>query len=282
MKRSVRAVFIISITAITLLFTACAPAPYMVATLTQLPFAATPPTSTPYPTVTPRNTRTPTPFSTAVDAAGTESTQTALTDGPALDPTVASALTLAAVPNETAVSTDLAAAEATGTSAPACPPFTFDITVPSPDTPEQFIGKHYDSVNPPTGMKGWTAGLMQDDAYSWAHVNVLNRDMVWIQKLVCRDTRGVAFWEIVDALTLPRMDVQSHEVAVDQCFKGEQQIPYVVAYGTYDPSKPVVPVIKALVGWPVQVKGAWELKEKFIPLGLQDLTCMVQEPQNSH
>jgi hypothetical protein len=36
------------------------------------------------------------------------------------------------------------------------------------------------------------------------------------------------------------------------------------------------------VGWPIQVKQAWQMKEKFVPLDTQRLTCMLQEPQGSN
>jgi len=224
----------------------------MVATLTQLPRAGTPPTSTPYPTSTPRPTLIAVNTPTAVESAGiSERTLTASPTGPTITPA-------------------------------SCPPFPFDTDLPHPDTPEQYIGRHYDSVNPPAGINGWSAGLLADDSYSWAHVSIQNREVYWVQKMVCRDSSGKAYWEIVDALVLPKLDPNADEVSTDLCFSRKKRIPFVIAYGAYDPAKPSAPVIYNFIGWPMQVKNAWEIDEKFVPLETENLTCLVQEPQNSH
>jgi hypothetical protein len=237
----------------TLLFSACSPSGSMIATLTQLPFAATPPTFTPYPTAT-RHARTSTPV-----PPGFEANNASLTGTPASSPTI--------VPSETI------------TVRVSCSPGTFDTTVPSPDTPEQFIGKHYDQGSPPNEIKWLANGSLGTNDRSWAHVRVLDREMYLIQKIACRDANGLPYWEIADALTLPMMDIQAHEVAVDLCFNGSRRLANVIAYGSYDPSQPAAPVVSGLVGWPVQVKSAWEMKDRFIPIGAQGLTCLFQESQ---
>ena len=101
--------------------------------------------------------------------------------------------------------------------------------------------------------------------------------MYWIQKVACRDERGLPYWEIADALTLPVLDDQNHEVVVDVCFIGTRKLANVIAYGTYDPSEPPAPGADNLVGWPVQVMSAWEMKERFVPMGTQGLTCLLQK-----
>lgn len=266
MKRLTPAVIPALMLSLSLLVSACAPSSNMVATLTELPFAATPHTATPFPTFTPRASSTPspgaTPDPTVVDGVGTGPTGT-----PTLDSTVAAALTLAVV--------------ASDTPAPACPPFAFDTVVPIPDVPANYISRHYDLRNLPQGIKGYTSGLLETDTYSWAHVQVQNRDMYWIQKLVCRDASGQPYWEIVDAITLPIMDAQAHEVTVDLCFQGDQDLPFAIAYGPYDPNKPAASVVAHFVGWPIQVKAAWQMKDKFIPLNPKGLTCMLQEQQKT-
>ncbi len=253
MKRLFRAILPALALCLTLLFSACAPPGNMVATLTQLPFAATPPTFTPFPTAT-RSPRTPTPL-----PPGYESTAAILTS------TYAPTSTL--VPTETI------------TPRAACSPGTFDTTVPGPDAPEQFIGKHYDPNNPPIGMKWLGTGSLGTNDSRWTHVQVQGRDMYWIEKIACRDSSGQPYWEIADALALPVLNTQAHQVVVNLCFNGARQLTSVVAYGSYDPSQPAAPVSGGVTGWPVQVISAWQMKDRFTPIGAQGLTCVVQQSQ---
>jgi hypothetical protein len=188
MKRLIYAILAAMLPAVALLFSACAPPAYMIATLTQLPFAATPPTKTPQPTTTPYPTWTIIATLTAVETATTEATPTAISTERTIDPTIAVALTLAAVPEKTTI------------TPAACPPFSFDTTLPDPETPELFIGRHYDLVTPPPGVNNSSSGLLENNSYSWARVNVKDREMYWIQKMVCYDTQGVAYWEIVETI----------------------------------------------------------------------------------
>jgi hypothetical protein len=162
-----------------------------------------------------------------------------------------------------------------------CPPFVFDTDVPNPEYPDLFIGKHYDSLHPPAGLKWSASGLLENENRSWARVEVQGRDIYFIQKFVCRDATGGAFWEVADAIALPLLDTRAHEVITDLCFDGNTAIPFVVAYGTYDPSKKAAPVVNKLVGWSVDVKSAWMMKEIFMPLDPKGLTCMFQQPQST-
>ncbi len=237
----------------TLLFSACAPRGNMIATLTQLPYAATPSTSTPGPTLTPRATRTITPTppgyeATSIVLTGTYSARLA-------------APTLTAVPTETAF------------IPAACVPGVYDEDVPGPDAPEAFIGKHYNQDDLPGAIQWLASGDLEGD-WRWARIQVQGQDMYWIQKVGCRDERDLPYWEIADALTIPLSDPQASEVVADFCFYGNRQLDSVIAYGAYDPSTPAAPVTGGIVGWPVRIISAWQMKERFIPISTRDLTCV--------
>ncbi len=294
MKRTIAAAIPALLMSFSLLFSACAPSSAMIATLTQLPFAATPPTFTPYPTSTPRPSSTPVSGATLVEGVGSGPTSTGSAEQPTLDGTVAAALTLAALPTKTSAVTETpsagetsaveSAVEATPTPTVAavsrCASISYDKAIPEPNTRENYIGRHYDDRNLPQGMRWVASGMLASGPNSWVHVQVQNQDVYWIEKLACQDTNGQPYWEIADALILPALNTQAHEVAVNLCFEGGQQIPYAVAYGTYDPSKPAEQVMPNFTGWPLQLNGAWQIKDQFVPLTSQSLVCMLQESQN--
>ncbi len=283
MKRTIAAAIPALLISFSLLFSACAPSRSMIATLTQLPFAGTPPTPTPYPTFTPRPSGTPTPGPAITEGVGNGPTSTVSAEQPTLDGTVAAALTLAALPTKTSAVTETPPAEGTPTAAVAsrCTSVTYDTSIPEPNASANYLGRHYDDRNLPQGMRWVASGMLASDSYSWAHVQVQNQDVYWIEKLVCQDANGQPYWEIADALILPALNTQAHEVAVNLCFEGGQQIPYAIAYGTYDPSKPAEQVMPNFTGWPLQLNGAWQMKDKFVPLTSQSLICMLQETQGN-
>lgn len=236
-----------------LLFSACAPRGNMIATLTQLPYVATPPTSTPGPTLTPRATHTitPTPLgyeATSIVLTGTYSARLA-------------APTLTNVPTETAF-----------IPAP-CIPGVYDEDVPSPDAPEAFIGKHYNQDDLPGEIQWLSSGDLEEN-WRWARIRVQGQEMYWIQKVGCRDERDLPYWEIADALTIPLFDPQASEVVADFCFYGSRPLDNVIAYGTYDPSTPATPFAGGIVGWPVKIISAWQMKERFVPISARELTCV--------
>ena len=256
MKRWSHAVILALSLGFTLLFSACAPSRNMLATLTQLPFAATPPTYTPGPTMTPRATRTATNT-----PPGYEATSAVLTSTYAVHLVTATAT---AVP--------------TATVRAACILSAYDETAPGPDAPEQYFGKHYNLDHPPAEITVLGSGNLETDKLSWAHVRVQGQDMYWIQKVGCRDANGQPYWEIADALTLPQLNTQANEVVANLCFSGDRQFSNIIAYGTYDPTTPATPVVKNIIGWPIQIISAWQMKDRFIPISSRGLTCVFQKP----
>lgn len=240
---------------LSLVSAACAPSASIIATLTMLPGTFTPipptrgPTNTPYPTYThspfegytPEQTRTPTP-----------------SPSPSLIP------------------------------ASACPPFAIDSA--PPDDPSQMVDRHYDLAHLPDAFTNARSGMLENPSYAWVQVRWQGRSLYWIERIACRNAVGTAFWQITDALALPRLDPKLGEAETTLCAsggttqggttQGGTTIRYAVAYGLYDPSKPAGPVIGTRRGWPVQVQAAWVMKERFVPLDMHNVVCMVEEPSN--
>ena len=238
--------------------TACAPPAGMSATLTMLPGFLTAPPPTRRPTSPPdlSATRTVPPLSTGD-----------VTDTPAPDRPTARETT----PAPTFTSTVDAATAA-------CPPFSLDANLPSSANPAGFIGKHYDTQSLPAGLALVGTGLLSSPTSSYAHLRWRSRDLFWIQTLACQNRSGKGYRQITDALALPVLDAQAHQVYTDVCFNGAAPLPFAIAYGVYNPSQPATTVMGSFSGWRMQVTAAWQMKEKFTPLNPQSVTCIVQQP----
>ena len=222
---------------------ACAPPVGMSATLTMLPGTFTPLPPTRAPTRTPDLSATPT------------LTQTPTPTG--------------AIPSATPRSAG---------SAPACPLPTPDPGQPLPSTPAGFVGQHYDPNALPNGLTWVASGTLMSANYSYAHVRWQGKDLFWIQKLACQNPSGHEDWEITSALALPALNAQAHQVISNACFRGSTQVPFAIAYGTYDPSQPAALVANRLTGWKLQVTAAWQMTDQFKALDPQGLVCVVQQP----
>lgn len=222
----------------------CAPAPQMAATLTLLPGTFTPLPPTPRPT----STRAATP--TAGSLLGTAS------------------------PNQTPQARKTSAAQTSSNCT-----IAYDRFLPSSDTPASFIGRHYDTQHLPAGLQLSGSGLLESNEYSWTHLRWENRDLYFVSKMICRDKMGKAYYEVADALLLPPLDTQAHEVVTDMCFQNDQGVPFAIAYGSYDPTQPAVTVASNFTGARINVKQAWQMTDRFVALDPAKLTCILQEPQ---
>lgn len=173
------------------------------------------------------------------------------------------------------------AAARTETSTPIpCPPANVDTTHPLPKDAAGFVGRTFDQLQLPKALKLDASGLLASNDYSWARLEWQGQAMMWVQKLVCRTNSGKPYWQVVDALQLPTIDPVKNETTTDLCFNGEQQIPFAIAYGTFEPAQPTQ-TVNNFSGWPMQVKNAWQMKDRFVPLDPTGLTCLVQD-QGGH
>ncbi len=248
---------LVLLSAAVLFTTACAPSSGMAATLTMLPGTFTPLPGKRYPTVTPHPTNTLSPIRRTL---GTS------TPGGETEPTPEPSSTVTIPPTRT---TDPNSG---------CPEIQYDQSVPSPDTVAGYIGRHYNPLLLPPELKALGSGLLQDSSSSWVQLEWQGRNLFWIQKLVCRNSAGQAYWEVVDALALPPF--QKHEAVADLCYQGGQLAPYIIAYGP-SPAKASGAAASTLdggsKGWPVQVTAAYQMDGRFSSIDPQTLTCIIQD-----
>lgn len=243
---------------------ACAPPAGMIATLTMLPGTFTPPpTRSPSKTPKPQITETQQVFFTPTGFITLNATQS-----PILEVTN----TIQPEPSPT-----LSYTPTYDATAAACPPFSMDTSLPVPDIPTGYIGRHYETASLPTGLIWIASGLLSNPDYSYTQILWQNREMFWIQKLVCKNQLDQPFWVINDSLALPNLNPQANQVYTNMCFLNGSQIPFALAYGDYDPIQPAV-TISNFTGSKMQVSAAWQMKEKFTPLNLRGVTCLVQKP----
>lgn len=253
----------------------CAPPAGMSQTLTLLPGTFTPRPPTRSPSNTPDLSATPTrtQFSYSYP---TESPTPKGSETPSFDATMTSLA--AGTPSQTPRPPATESTSAYDATAAACPPFSTDTTLPVPDVPTSYIGKHYNNTTLPAGLTWVASGMLSSTSYSYTHVQWQGREMFWIQKLACQNQAGTPFWEISDALALPGLNAKANQVYTDLCFSGSTQVPFAIAYGSYDPTRPTAPIVANFTGWRMQVTAAWQMKDKFTALSLQGLTCVVQQP----
>lgn len=242
----------------------CAPPAGMIATLTMLPG-----TFTPMPTHSP--TRTPRPLTSPTDTPQAYPVSS-------LTPTPASTIlsTTETVSNTESSPTPAETATMDATNA-ACPPFKLDTTLPVPDVPGSYIGRHYDTTALPTGISLLNSGMLSNPEYSYAQLLWQERNMFWIQKLVCHNSSGAQFWVINDALALPKLNPTANQVYTDTCFSKGVQIPFAIAYGNYDPGASTI-TISNFSGWKLQITSIWQMKDKFAAVAPGGVTCLVQNP----
>jgi len=129
------------------------------------------------------------------------------------------------------------------TNTPAtCPPFELDTELPDPDLPENYIGRHFDHHNLPEGLETSGGSIVRDrdsqlelgiSTFKWQEI----RELYWLEKLVCRDKDGHAYFEIVDAFATPPLSGDETEPWV--YFDDESEVYIVSGLGLYEKSVPV-------------------------------------------
>ncbi len=127
----------------------------------------------------------------------------------------------------------------TPTEVPAadCPPYAFDsIAADFAATmdPSRFIGKHYnpDDYN---AVFGGYSGEMLDDVHALEQFSKETLPLYFLERMVCRNPGGKAFFEVKDAVTL--MPGKEQSIA-RICWAGDQPIQPVLALGHVDVQQP--------------------------------------------
>jgi hypothetical protein len=146
-----------------------------------------------------------------------------------------------ALPAATATSTTIRGSTPgptpTEVSAADCPPFAYDsFTADYASTidPLRFIGKHYNPDDYKT-VFGGERGEMLDDVHALEQLSKETLYLDFLERMVCRNSGGEAFFEVKDAVILM--------LGVDQsiariCWAGDQPIQPVLALGHVDAQQP--------------------------------------------
>ncbi len=86
-----------------------------------------------------------------------------------------------------------------------CPPFSIDTALPVPDEPQRYIGLHFDTL--PDGLEskfGFVISGLGTD-YVVSAVGRERSEMLWLERVVCRDDNGHPYKELRAVLILPSL-----------------------------------------------------------------------------
>jgi hypothetical protein len=155
-----------------------------------------------------------------------------------------------------------------------CPPFDFNTDLPPLDNPQAFVGRHYDSLSLPAGLEFFSGNLL-DDVHAWTRVLYSGRKVEWLERLICRDPEGRAYFTIVDAVILPTFAADQTEAGL--CWLNSAPLHAVIAVGHVDLSGPVGSFFN-MEGWKFdRLDYGYQIDleiEKFVPLPIQGLECI--------
>ncbi len=155
-----------------------------------------------------------------------------------------------------------------------CPPFALDTEIPPPNNPQGFIGKHYDVLSLPAGLK-FKAGMMLDDYHSWTRFLYSGQKLEWLERLICWDAGGVPYFTIIDAIILPRFTDDQTEAGL--CWLNGEELHAIIAVGHVDVSGPVGS-FHDMEGWKFdRLDYGYRIDlilEKFLALSMEGLECI--------
>ena len=167
-----------------------------------------------------------------------------------------------------------------------CPPFKFESELPDPDIPENYVGYHLNYDELPLGLKYLGGTLLRGEKqlwestkdWKWAITDLGwhgNRRLILLEKFVCRDEYGHAYFEIVDVIETPILS--GNETIPWVCFAGETEVPFSGGLGFYDDSVPIE-TIGGYQGWPyTKLLFLYTIdfeKGKFTQLDVDGLQCL--------
>jgi hypothetical protein len=160
----------------------------------------------------------------------------------------------------------------------ACPPFEFDTKLPYPDIPEKYIGYHPNYRELPFGLENLGGGLIRNNLQIELSIHNLrwqqNKVLYLLEKMVCRDESGKAYFEIVDVFATPTL-TGNGEVP-DFCFRNGIEIDFTDGLGYVDDSVPLTSIGSYLVRPFTEVLFIYKvdyIDEKFIFFDLENLKC---------
>lgn len=204
-----------------------------------------------------------TPGDAIIPGSGTETTSTVTeTD----EPTGEMVLRLGATAGPTP--TEVPAAE--------CPPFAFDSLagdLASFTDPSGFIGKHYNAHAYMDVVDGYTSEML-DAVHGWDDLRIRTLHLEFLERFVCHDAGGDAFFEVKDAQILNLAEDQSLSRT---CWIGETPVPLALSIGHVDLTQPEVQY-GGTTGWRydrIDQAFLFDLeREKIAPLPVEGLVCL--------
>jgi hypothetical protein len=190
----------------------------------------------------------------------------------------APAATLVAPTRTPGLPTPSATAAPTLTSTPvhaACLPFSIDTALPAPDEPQNYIGLHFDAL--PTGLTS-PDGSMVEGLDTYYVVNQVIRDsgeMLWLERNICHDENGHAYYEIRAVLNLPALQ-EREKLLIGTCLMKEDFSPESAANPVFDPAIVAIGRFEYYYDPPVEISHAWRVitqTESFEALPPDSITC---------
>jgi hypothetical protein len=147
------------------------------------------------------------------------------------------------------------------------------MTLPNnPDVAESYLGHHYDDLNMPSGLE-FRGAAMIDEIYAWVNVHRPDHQMYWLEKFLCRDASGRAYFEIVAAINTP-LEQETYTGSNAGCVDANGEAADVfVAYGKYDPNATLASDGRRPL-FDLDIAIRYDLaNEKFISVPVTGLTC---------
>ena len=157
-----------------------------------------------------------------------------------------------------------------------CPPFALDsISADLSRTidPTRFIGKHYNPTEYSTAFDG-TAGEMLDDVHALEELFKATVRYEFLERLICRNSSGKAFFEVKDAVIL---NLAVNQSVARLCWAGGQPVQPVLAIGHVDLNQSQQ-VYRDTTGWRYdRVDMVYRIdleRETFSPLPPEGVVCL--------
>jgi hypothetical protein len=100
------------------------------------------------------------------------------------------------------------------------------------------------------------------------------RSLYWIDHQICQDTARRPFYEVIDALSLPRLDPARGEIETRSCLSDNQPLENVIAFGMLDTDQPEAKTLNVQAAWIIEsVSGA---PPAFSVLNTGELECKAE------
>lgn len=141
---------------------------------------------------------------------------------------------------------------------------------------DEYIGYKYKGVvygkTLPNGVKDLGGGLLSDDNYGISHFSKGKLQMLWLDKIIDRDGKGVPNWEVKDVLRFPTLKKNQNLLFsyASSCLKNKKPELDLVVLAELNSKTKKYKVIKA---WKANVK-----KERFEVLKTKGIFCEVEAP----